>query len=86
MTVTGSSQVNALGVYGRVQLRGKGTLSVDGAKNRWNGPAIKLKKIPKAIRAQWELAADGAPLPAPPAPPLPPATPPPATTTTASAS
>ena len=39
-----------------MQLRGKGTLTVDGGKNRWNGPAIKLKKIPKAIRAQWELA------------------------------
>ena len=83
VTVMGSSQLNAFGVYGRVQLRGKGTLSVDGARNRWNGPPIRLKKIPKPIRGQWELAVDGAPLPAPPAPPIPPPTPPVTTTTTA---
>jgi hypothetical protein len=82
VTVTGSSALNALGVYGRVQLRGKGTLSVDGGKNRWNGPWVKLKKVPKAIRAQWDLAVANAPLPPPPVPPAPPAT----TTTSASGS
>jgi hypothetical protein len=63
-------------------LRGKGTLSVDGGKNRWNGPWVKLKKVPKAIRAQWDLAVANAPLPPPPVPPAPPAT----TTTSASGS
>ena len=86
VTVTGSSQINAFSVFGRVQLRGKGTLSVDGAKNRWNGPAIKLRKIPKAIRPQFDLAAASGPIPAPPAPPVPPAPPTTTTTTTASGS
>ena len=76
VTVTGSSAINAVGVYGRVQLRGKGSLTVDGKKNRWNTPAIKLKKIPRALRAQWEQAWFNAPPPAPPAPPvIPPARP-----------
>jgi hypothetical protein len=78
LTVTGSSSLSAFGVYGRLQLRGKGTLSVDGIKNRWNAPWIKLRKIPRAVRTQWDLAFANAPVPAPPAPPEPP---PPVTTT-----
>ena len=45
----GLQHLNALGVYGRLQLRGTGTLTVNGKKSRWNGPAIKLGKVPKAV-------------------------------------
>lgn len=72
LTVTGSSSLSAFGVYGRVLLRGKGTLSVDGVKNRWNGPQIRLKRIPKAVRAEWDVAFANGPVPVPPAPPEPP--------------
>jgi hypothetical protein len=73
VTVTGASTFNAAGVFGRLQLRGKGTLTVNGKKDRWNGVAIKLGKVPRAVRPLFELAATGAPPPVPPAPPTPPA-------------
>jgi hypothetical protein len=77
VTVLGASTFNAAGVYGRLQLRGKGTLTVNGVKSRWGGPASKLGKVPRAVRPLFELAATGAP---PPAPPEPPVTPPVTTT------
>jgi hypothetical protein len=81
VTVLGSGTYNALGVYGRLQVRGvKSSLTVNGAKTRWNGPAIKLGKVPKAVRDLFQLALSGAPPPAPPAPP--PVTVPPTTTVT----
>jgi len=82
VTVLGSSTYNAIGVYGRLQVRGvKSSLTVNGKKERWNGPPIKLGKVPKAVRELFELAVNGTPPPAPPAPP-PPATVPPTTVTT----
>jgi hypothetical protein len=70
VTVLGSSTYNAIGVYGRLQVRGvKSSLTVNGKKTRWNGPPIKLGKVPKPVRDLFELAANGAPPPAPPAPP-----------------
>ena len=78
VTISGAATFNASGVYGRLQLRGKGTLSVNGRKDRWNGPALKLAVVPKASRPLYQLAVAGTP---PPAPPVPPTTTP--TTTTA---
>ncbi len=85
MTVQGSSTYNAVGVYGRLQVQGKGTVTINGGRRKaWNIPLVRLGKIPKAVREAVELAAIGAPLPEPPAPPLPPvATAPPVTTTAA---
>jgi hypothetical protein len=77
VTVTGSSTYNAVGVYGRLQVRGKGTLTVNGVRDRWNGPATKLGKVPRAVKALFALAVLGGPPPSPPAPPPPPVTPPP---------
>jgi hypothetical protein len=73
VTVQGSATFNAVGVYGRLQLRGKGTLTVNGARDRWNGPAVKLGTVPKAVRVLYRFAADGT------APPIPPVTVPPTT-------
>jgi hypothetical protein len=73
VTVTGASTFNAAGVFGRLQVRGKGTLTVSGKKDRWNGPAIRLGKVPKALRPLFELAATGAPPPVPQVPPTTPA-------------
>jgi hypothetical protein len=82
VTALGSSTYNAIGVYGRLQVRGvKSSLTVNGKKVRWNGPPIKLGKVPRPIRDVFELAASGALPPAPPAPP-PPVTVPPTTTVT----
>ena len=81
VTVTGSSTYNAFGVYGRLVLRGKGTLSVNGQRSHWGGLATKLGKVPKAIRPLYQLAVLGAPPPAPPEPPVTPPAPPPVTTT-----
>jgi hypothetical protein len=79
VTVTGSSTYNAVGVYGRLQLRGKGTLTVNGGRKlKWGPPATKLGKVPKAFKDTFELAANGSPLP----PPVLPPDPPPTTTTT----
>jgi hypothetical protein len=84
VVVQGSSTYNAVGVYGRLQVRGKGTITVNGSRRKaWNGPLVKLGKIPKAVRDAVQLAGDAAPLPAPPAPPLPPVTTAPTVTTTA---
>ena len=38
VTVTGASTVNGAGVYGRLQVRGKGTLMLNGVRMHWNGP------------------------------------------------
>ncbi len=79
VTVTGASAYNAVGVYGRLVVRGKGTLSVNGVRDRWNGPAIKLGKVPRVVKALFALAVIGGPPPVtPPAPVTPP--PPPVTT------
>jgi hypothetical protein len=81
VTVTGASTYNAVGVYGRLQLRGKGTVLINGQRNRWNGPAWRLGKVPKVVKPLFELAVIGAPPPSPPPPPVTPP-PPPAVTTT----
>jgi hypothetical protein len=81
VTILGASTLNAAGVYGRLQVRGKGTLIVNGVKTRWNGPASSLGKPPRDIRKLFQYALTGAPPPAEPAPP--PA--PPTTTVTTSA-
>jgi hypothetical protein len=78
-TMLGSANVNAAGVYGRLQVRGKGTLSVNGAKLRWNTALGNIGRIPKDVKKLFQLALTGAPPPAPPAPPV---TVPPATVTT----
>jgi hypothetical protein len=62
MTITGAGNYNGR-VYGRLHLRGKGTLTVNGKKNRWNGPAIKLGKVPKDLRSLLEPAFKGEPPP-----------------------
>jgi hypothetical protein len=82
VTVTGASTVNAAGIYGRLQARGKGTVIVNGERMRWNVPVGNLGKIPRDVKKLFQFALTGAPPPAPPAPPAPPPPPPPATTTT----
>ena len=81
VTVTGASTYNAVGVYGRLLLRGKGTVLVNGQRNRWNGPPWRLGKVPKAVKPLFELAVIGGPPPSPPPPPVTPPPPPPVTTT-----
>jgi hypothetical protein len=68
VTVTGSATFNAAGIYGRVQLRGKGTLLLNGVRMRWNTPTGSLGKVPKDVRKLFQLALTGAPPPAPPPP------------------
>lgn len=80
VTVTGSGTFNAAGVFGRLVMKGKGTLSVNGQRLRWNLPAIKLGKVPKDVKDLFQLAASGQPPPALPAPPPPPPEPITATT------
>ena len=58
VTVTGASTFNAAGIYGRLQVRGKGTLIVNGVRSRWNGPAINLGQVPKDVRKLFQLAVD----------------------------
>jgi hypothetical protein len=71
VTVLGSSTYNAIGVYGRLQVRGaKSSLTVNGAKDRWNGPAIKLGKVPRPVRDLFGLAVTGAAPPVTPPPPV----------------
>ena len=53
--VTGSA-LNALGVYGRVQLRGKGTLTVDGGKSAGTGPRSSSRRSRRRSAAQCDLA------------------------------
>jgi hypothetical protein len=77
VVTTGATTFNAAGVYGRLQLRGKGTLTVNGHRNHWNGPALKLAEPPKAVRALYRLAVQGAP-----PPDATPVSPPPTTTVT----
>jgi hypothetical protein len=86
VVITGQATLNASGIFGRLQVRGAGaknTLSVNGRKVRWNGPAIKISDPPKALRAVYRLAVDGTPPPVA-APVLPPATPVTTVTTTPS--
>ena len=82
VTVYGSSTFNAAGVYGRLQVRGKGTLTVNGRKARWTNPAVRLGKVPKDVKPLFELAALGLPPPAPPVTQPPPVTTTPVTTVT----
>jgi hypothetical protein len=70
VTILGASTLNAAGVYGRLQLRGKGTLSVNGVRTRWNGPAAVLGKVPRDIRKLFQYAMTGAPPPVDPPPPV----------------
>jgi hypothetical protein len=81
VTVTGASTFNGAGVYGRLLVRGKGTLIVNGVRGRWNGPITSLGSVPRDVRRLFRLALAGEP---PPAPPIPPPTVP-ITTTTATA-
>jgi hypothetical protein len=80
VTILGASTLNAAGVYGRLQVRGKGTLSVNGVRTHWNGPAAILGRPPKDVRKLFQYALTGAP---PPVEPAPPATVPTTTDTTA---
>jgi len=82
VTVTGASTVNAAGIYGRLQARGKGTVIVNGERMRWNVPLGNVGKVPRDVKKLFQLALTGAPPPVPPAPPAPPPPPPPATTPT----
>jgi hypothetical protein len=67
VTVQGSGTFNAAGVWGRLQVRGKGTLTVNGKRTRW--PAtVKLGKVPKAQKSAYELAQSGAPIAVQPPP------------------
>ena len=72
VVITGSTTFNAAGVFGRLVLRGKGTLTINGRKNRWNGPPIKLCEPPKARQAALphgrggHAAARTKPVPPPP--------------------
>ena len=75
VTVTGSSTFNAAGVYGRLQVRGKGTLTVNGVRSRWNGPASNLGQ--GAEGRQEALPARGRAASRRPSPPPPPPDPPP---------
>ena len=59
----GSGNVNAAGVYGRLQARGKGTLSVNGEKLRWNSPLGNLGKVPRDLKKMFQFALTGAPPP-----------------------
>lgn len=79
VTVTGASTFNAAGIYGRLNARGKGTLTINGGRMRWNTGAIKLGTIPKDVKKLFQYALTGAP---PPEPPVPPATVPTAPVTT----
>jgi hypothetical protein len=81
VTVTGASTYNAVGVYGRLVVRGKGTLSVNGVRDRWNGPATRLGKVPRALKELFALAVLGGPPPSPAPPPVTPPALPPVTTT-----
>jgi hypothetical protein len=78
--MVGSVNANGAGVYGRLQVRGKGTLSVNGEKLRWNTQLGNIGKIPKDVKKLFQLALGGGPPPAPPAPPV--TVPPPTTVTT----
>jgi hypothetical protein len=69
LTVTGAATFNAAGVYGRLQLRGKGTLILNGTRMRWNTPTGTLGKVPRDVKKLFQLALTGAPPPTPPAPP-----------------
>jgi hypothetical protein len=66
VTLTGPTTLNAAGIYGRLQLRGKGTLTVNGVRSHWNGPATLLGKVPRDVRVLFRYALTGAPPPAPP--------------------
>lgn len=79
VTVTGASTFNAAGIYGRLNARGKGTLTVNGVRLHWNIGAIKLGTVPRDVKKLFLYAVTGAP---PPVPPIPPATVPTAPVTT----
>jgi hypothetical protein len=83
VTVQGAATLNAINIYGRLQLRGKGTLTVNGGRDRWNGPAVKLGTVPKLVRLIYRDAVAGLPPSTPPVP-VPPVTLPATTGTTPS--
>lgn len=83
VTVQGAATFNAINIYGRLQLRGKGTLTVNGARDGWNGPAVKLGTVPKPVRLIYRDAVAGLPPSTPPVP-VPPVTLPATTGTTPS--
>lgn len=83
VTVQGGATLNAINIYGRLQLRGKGTLTVNGRRDRWNGPAVKLGTVPKLVRLIYREAVAGLPPTSPPVP-VPPVTLPATTGTTPS--
>ncbi|MDP9255211.1 MAG: hypothetical protein M3Q31_01440 [Actinomycetota bacterium] len=70
VTVTGASTFNGAGIYGRLQVRGKGVQTVNGVRSRWNSPGSLVAKPPREIRKLFQLALTGAPPPAPPPPPV----------------
>jgi hypothetical protein len=69
VTLTGASTFNGAGIYGRLQVRGKGTLIVNGVRGRWNGPNTLLGKVPRDVKKLFQFALTGEPPPAPPIPP-----------------
>ena len=70
LVMTGSTTFNASGVFGRLQLRGKGTLTLNGHKSRWGETfAIRVSDPPRGIRPLFRLAVTGAPPPASTEPP-----------------
>jgi hypothetical protein len=69
VAVTGASTFNGAGIYGRLQVKGKGVQIVNGVRSRWNGPNSLVARPPKDIRKLFQLALSGAPPPTPPPPP-----------------
>jgi hypothetical protein len=69
VTVTGAGTFNGAGVYGRLLVRGKGMLIVNGVRGHWNEPVTNLGGVPRDIRKLFRFALTGAPPPAPPVPP-----------------
>lgn len=52
LTVHGTSNTNAVGVYGRVQALGAGWLTVDGGPRKgWKGKIFRLAAVPAELRA-----------------------------------
>ena len=52
LTVHGTSNTNAVGVYGRAQALGAGWFTVDGGPRKfWKGKVVKLAAVPAELRA-----------------------------------
>ena len=67
VTVTGASTFNGAGIYGRLQVRGKGVQIVNGVRSRWNGPKALWPGRPRTSGSSSSRFT-GAPPPAPPPP------------------